>query len=144
MAVERKPVAKGKPFQTVTPQYQLPKNLVAETVKGEELSKVKTNSRYKNAAPVSDTALAMSAKMLADPSQGQRVSISKEFQDQKALMKQRLQLDLSRVLTRNGHNHLSVRCIDEGSSLLFYFEPKRVQTPKAKTTDLTEGESVKE
>jgi len=123
--------AKGVPFQAAKP-YELPP-LTAEVVDGDQLNRIRINSRYVNAAPVSETALSISKQMLADLGSGARIPLPKEHQEKeaKAKIKAELQKDLLRILTRQGNKTLSVRCADEGSALVFWFEPKRVQTPKA-------------
>jgi hypothetical protein len=69
--------------------------------------------------------------LLADLGTGSRVPLDGKALPDKEQIKKRLRLDFERILTRSGRRDLSVRCIDQGNALIFWYEAKRAQTPKA-------------
>jgi hypothetical protein len=116
-------------------QLQLPTGIKIETINKDDLAKVK--ERHSKLSPVSDTATAMSQKMLGDGLPGQVIALSNPaLQAGKESIRRLLKRDLDRIAHRAKLRY-STRVVEEGQSLIFYYESKRVVEKKKDKQQLT-------
>jgi hypothetical protein len=112
-------------------QLQLPTGIKIDYLEGAQLAQVK--EKHSKLTPVSDTAVAMSKRMLANDLQaGAHIQLnSAVLQQHKESIRKLLKRDLDRIANRQ-KLRLSTRVVEDNNSLIFYYEQRRTVTKKEK------------
>src|SRR5262245_212411 len=113
-------------------QLELPGGIKFEPVNQEAVNQLKLKTR--KGPPISETAQQMYKPMLANVGSGSKVALSsKALQDGKDQIKRVLVRDLQKLARHAGQKQLSVRCIENGDELTFYFEQRREVSKRKET-----------
>jgi len=96
-----------------------------DILEGPVLAAIKEKANAGKAPKFSATAMSMSERMLKDINAGARVHLSTpSLMSGKDNVRKLLKRDLSRIAKRAGHKSYTVRIVDEGQALVFYYEQK--------------------
>jgi hypothetical protein len=105
---------------------ELPQGLKFEPVEPEQLQKLKLQT--KKGPQISETAISMSKRMLADLQAGARIPLnSKALVEGKEGIKRLLRRDLEKLARHAGHKNYAVRVIEQPDALVFHYDMKRTQ-----------------